>query len=45
MIKTAIFASGSGTNAMNIIHFFRNSAVVGIDAVLSNKPLPKVLKP
>ncbi|MBP7463198.1 MAG: phosphoribosylglycinamide formyltransferase, partial [Bacteroidales bacterium] len=44
MIKTAIFASGSGTNAMNIIHFFRDSAVVSIEAVLSNKPDAPVLQ-
>ncbi|HKJ48902.1 MAG TPA: phosphoribosylglycinamide formyltransferase [Christiangramia sp.] len=35
--KIIIFASGSGTNAENIIKFFQNSKNVEISAVLSNK--------
>jgi phosphoribosylglycinamide formyltransferase-1 len=37
MKKIAILASGSGSNAENIIHFFRNHPTVLIDSVWSNK--------
>jgi phosphoribosylglycinamide formyltransferase-1 len=38
MINIAIFASGSGTNAENIAHYFRNDENVKISLILSNKP-------
>lgn len=34
----AIFASGSGTNAENIVNHFKNSPVAEVKLVLSNKP-------
>ena len=40
----AIFASGEGTNARNIIHYFKNSAVASITLVVSNNPNANVLK-
>ncbi|SDR89711.1 phosphoribosylglycinamide formyltransferase [Christiangramia echinicola] len=42
--KIIIFASGSGTNAENIIKFFQNSKNVEISAVLSNKRAAGALK-
>lgn len=42
--KIVIFASGSGTNAENIIKYFQNSEKVKVVAVLSNKPTSPVLK-
>ena len=36
MIKVAIFASGSGTNAENIIKYFKNSKKIEVALVLSN---------
>src|SRR5262245_15144572 len=38
MKRIAIFASGSGTNAENIIRYFRGSPRVGVAAVYCNKP-------
>lgn len=43
MKKIVLFASGSGSNAENIIHYFKNSDVE-IAAVISNKPEAKVLE-
>jgi len=37
MKQLAIFASGNGSNAINIIEFFRNNTQVNINFVLSNK--------
>jgi phosphoribosylglycinamide formyltransferase-1 len=37
MIRLAIFASGTGSNAINIIQFFKASATVEVVFVLSNK--------
>lgn len=37
MINIAIFASGSGSNAENIIRYFQNHSNVRIDSVWSNK--------
>jgi len=37
MRNIAIFASGSGSNAENIIHYFKNHHLVRIDSVWSNK--------
>lgn len=36
-IKMAILASGSGTNAENIIHYFRDNRLVEVALVVSNK--------
>ncbi|AUP81622.1 phosphoribosylglycinamide formyltransferase [Flavivirga eckloniae] len=43
MKRIVIFASGSGTNAENIIRFFNNSDNVSVIQVLSNNPHAKVL--
>ncbi|MBI1782807.1 MAG: phosphoribosylglycinamide formyltransferase [Sphingobacteriales bacterium] len=43
-INLAIFASGAGSNAQAIIDHFRNSAVVKIALIVSNKPEAGVLK-
>lgn len=42
--KIVIFASGSGTNAENIIKYFKNCEKVEVTAVFSNKRSAKVLK-
>ncbi len=44
MNNIAIFASGSGTNAENIIRFFRPSDNIAIKIIASNNPLAKVLE-
>ena len=45
MIKIAIFASGSGTNAQRITEYFREkSALITVDLILSNKPDAWVLE-
>ena len=36
-IKLALFASGSGSNALNIIDYFSNHSSIEIAFVLSNK--------
>ncbi|MDR1380797.1 MAG: phosphoribosylglycinamide formyltransferase [Tannerella sp.] len=38
MKNIAVFASGSGTNAENLIRYFKNSATVNVAVVLSNRP-------
>lgn len=43
MKNIAIFASGSGTNAANIIKYFAGKKMAGVVLVLSNKPDAKVL--
>ena len=43
MKHIVIFASGSGTNAENIIKYFQNSTVATVIRVLSNKKDAKVL--
>ena len=43
MKNIAIFASGSGTNAENLIHFFRTDPSGEVKLVLSNKPDAMVL--
>ncbi|MFC2129456.1 phosphoribosylglycinamide formyltransferase [Bacteroidota bacterium] len=40
----AVFASGSGTNAENIIRFFRPNNKIDIKLIVSNKPDAKVLE-
>jgi len=42
--KIAIFASGSGTNAENIIIYFKDRAYAEVVLVLSNKPEAPVLQ-
>lgn len=44
MKKIAIFASGSGTNAENIIQFFKDSDEVKVVLVLTNNPEAGVIK-
>ncbi len=44
MKKIAIFASGSGTNAENIIKYFENKAIATVVAVFSNNPKAQVLE-
>jgi len=44
MINLAIFASGSGTNAENLIQFFSGSNRYQIKLIVSNKPDAYVLK-
>jgi phosphoribosylglycinamide formyltransferase 1 len=44
MRKIAIFASGSGTNAENIIKYFSTKKSASVALVLSNKPEAYVLK-
>lgn len=44
MNNIAVFASGSGTNAENIIRFFRTHPDIRVKLVCSNKPEAKVLK-
>jgi phosphoribosylglycinamide formyltransferase-1 len=38
MKNIAIIASGSGTNAENVIRYFKNSATVRVALILSNRP-------
>jgi len=42
--RVAIFASGNGSNAENIIRYFQNNSTVSIDLVLSNNKNAKVLE-
>jgi len=44
MKKIVLFASGSGSNAENIIKHFKDSAVAKVVAVVSNNPTAKVLE-
>lgn len=44
MIRIAVLASGSGTNAENIIRYFEKNKAVKITAVISNKKNAKVLE-
>lgn len=37
MVKIAVFASGSGSNAENIVRYFAGNAVVDVDVIVSNK--------
>ncbi|GAA3572792.1 phosphoribosylglycinamide formyltransferase [Snuella lapsa] len=43
MKRIVIFASGSGTNAENLIKFFQNSQKASVVQVLTNNPQAKVL--
>ncbi|WP_323787568.1 phosphoribosylglycinamide formyltransferase [Psychroserpens sp.] len=44
MKRIVIFASGSGTNAENLIKFFHNRENVSVIQILSNNPHAKVLE-
>lgn len=44
MIRIVVFASGSGTNAENIINYFNESASVRITNVLCNNPNAQVFE-
>lgn len=41
--KIVVFASGSGSNAENIIRYFKDSGTTEVVSVLSNKPSARVL--
>ena len=43
MLRIAVFASGNGTNAENIIRYFRDSSIARVVLVLSNNKDAKVL--
>ena len=43
-IHVAIFASGSGTNAQNLIEYFRDHPIIHISLIVSNKSDAYVLK-
>jgi len=43
-INLSVFASGSGTNAENIIKYFSGHKNINVNLVLSNKPYAGVLK-
>ncbi len=43
MRKIVLFASGSGTNAENIVHFFRASSVAEVSSIVCNVPEAGVL--
>lgn len=38
MTKIALFASGSGTNAENIVKYFSNSSQIEVSVIISNNP-------
>ncbi|MBU2020660.1 MAG: phosphoribosylglycinamide formyltransferase [Bacteroidetes bacterium] len=42
-VRLAIFASGAGSNAINVINFFSNSQTIEVAAVFSNKKEAQVL--
>lgn len=44
MQKFAIFASGSGTNAENIINHFKNSGEIKVSLILTNNPSAGVIE-
>jgi phosphoribosylglycinamide formyltransferase-1 len=44
MKRIVIFASGSGSNAENLIRFFQNNDKVSVIQVLTNNPHAKVLE-
>jgi len=43
-IKIAIFASGSGTNAENIVDYFKMDSHIKVSLILSNKNSAYVLE-
>ncbi|MEM6514602.1 MAG: phosphoribosylglycinamide formyltransferase [Bacteroidota bacterium] len=44
MKRIVIFASGNGTNAENLIRYFKSSVEISVIMVLSNNPKAKVLE-
>ncbi|WP_310559378.1 phosphoribosylglycinamide formyltransferase [Flavobacterium sp.] len=44
MKKIVIFASGSGTNAENIIKYFKNTTTASVVSVFTNNPNAKVIE-
>ena len=44
MKRIVVFASGSGTNAENLITYFNNSDLASVVLVLTNNPQAKVLE-
>ncbi len=44
MKRIVLFASGSGSNVENIVHYFRNNSNVTVATVLTNKSNAKVLE-
>jgi phosphoribosylglycinamide formyltransferase 1 len=44
MKKIVLFASGSGTNAENIINYFESKNDVAVVAVFTNNPNAKVIE-
>lgn len=44
MKRLAIFASGSGTNAENIINYFRNSDVISVEILCTNNKNAQVIE-
>ena len=41
--RIAVFASGSGTNAENLVHYFSNSDQVKVELILCNNPAAGVI--
>ncbi|NOR87097.1 MAG: phosphoribosylglycinamide formyltransferase [Bacteroidales bacterium] len=44
MKRLAIFASGNGSNAENIIRYFKNNPAISIDLILTNNSKAKVIQ-
>ncbi len=44
MTKIVLFASGSGSNAENIVNFFKNDPDVSISYILTNNPVAYVIE-
>ena len=44
MTRIAIFASGSGSNAENIVNYFKNNPNVEVSLILTNKQNAFVLE-
>ena len=44
MNKIAIFASGNGTNAENLIRYFKSNPQINVELIASNNGQAKVLR-
>ncbi len=44
MVEIAIFASGSGSNAENLVHYFKNHPSISVASILTNNKNAKVLE-
>jgi phosphoribosylglycinamide formyltransferase-1 len=42
-VRIAVFASGNGSNAINLFNFFKNNDTIEIGLLYSNNPLAKVI--